>query len=70
MCVKYLPVSAISDLNLVPKPGLADLYAGPDFQTLLNSLPRDPKLENLPMRFPIEEIYKIGTKFQEFCSVH
>lgn len=59
--VKYVPVSATSDLNLAPKPELAGWYTGPDFMSLLNTIPREITLADRPLRFPVEEVYRIGT---------
>jgi elongation factor 1-alpha len=58
--VKYVPVSSTSDLNLAPKPELAGWYTGPDFMSLLNTIPRKITLADRPLRFPVEEVYRIA----------
>ncbi len=57
--VWYVPISAYKGDNVVKGPGKLEWYKGKTFLQYLDELTVPPKAENLPLRWPVQDVYSI-----------
>ena len=60
--MQIVPVSAKEGDNVAARSSHMDWYAGPTVLEVLDGFSVPSKLANKPMRFPIQDVYKVGDK--------
>ncbi len=58
----YIPICAITGVNIATKSGKMDWYSGLTFLESLDTLKNRESSENKPLIFPVQDVYKIGAK--------
>lgn len=58
----YIPISAMKGENIASKSQKMQWYQGPTFLESLDSLKNKESLENKPLIFPVQDVYKIDGK--------
>ena len=58
----FVPVSARNGDNIARNSPLMDWYSGPHVLEFIDGLEKKPDVENKPLRFPVQDIYKFTDK--------